>query len=286
MTYIHLLNAILMLVIPAGFALYVTGKWKIGGRYWFVGAGVFILSQVGHVPFNIAVGKLLNGTSLVSLSHPQQILFNSIFLGLSAGFWEETARLTMYKWWVKKARSWKEGILLGLGHGGAESILIGLLAMNSLLQIVAIRSADINTLVTPERLPSTILNIEKFWSMPWYLALMGSFERILTIPIQLAFSVLVLQVFLKKGTRFYWIALALHAFVDSTAVMMMYYTNVYLTEGFVAIISLLCIGLIFKLRTSDRIETPVVQIPYNQRFIGLKSDRKETNENLEDTIFQ
>lgn len=285
MVYLHLLNAILMLVIPLGLAFYITSKWKTGGKYWLIGAAVFILSQVGHIPFNYLAGKILNQTSLVSLSKQNQILFNAIFLGLSAGIWEESARLFMYGWVAKNARSWKAGVLLGLGHGGSESILFGALALYSLLQVLAVRTADVSKLVTPEQLPGTLAKIAEYWSMPWFMALMGSFERILTIPIQVGFSILVLQVFMKKKIRWYWIALALHAIIDSSAVLMVYYSNIYLTEGLIACFSLISIGFIIKMKTPDKIELTDVEIPAKSKLYK-KSEKDETIENLDDTIFQ
>jgi uncharacterized membrane protein YhfC len=286
MVYLHLLNAILMLVIPLGLAFYITAKWKSGGKYWLIGAAVFILSQVGHIPFNYLAGKLLNQTSLVSLPQQNQILFNAIFLGLSAGFWEESARLVMYGWVAKNARSWKDGVLLGLGHGGSEAILIGALALYSLLQVLAVRTADISKLVTPEQLPGTLARIAEYWSMPWFMALMGSLERILTIPIQVAFSILVLQVFMKKKIRWYWIAVALHAIIDASAVLMIYYSNIYLTEGLIACFSLISIGFIIKMKTPDKIELTDVEILPGKSKLNIKSEKDETIENLDDTIFQ
>lgn len=286
MVYLHLLNAILMLVIPLGLAFYITAKWKTGGKYWLIGAAVFILSQVGHIPFNYLAGKILNQTSLVSMSQQNQILFNAIFLGLSAGIWEESARLVMYGWVAKNARSWKDGVLLGLGHGGSESILIGALALYSLLQVLAVRTADIRKLVTPERLPGTLEKIAEYWSMPWFMAMMGSFERILTIPIQVAFSILVLQVFMKKKIRWYWIAVALHAIIDASAVLMIYYSNTYLTEGLIACFSVISIGFIIKMKTPDKIELTDVEITTGKSKLNIKSDKDETIENLDDTIFQ
>jgi uncharacterized membrane protein YhfC len=286
MIYLHMLNALLMLVIPIGLAFYITARWKMGGKHWLIGATIFILSQVGHIPFNILAGKLLNQTSLVSLPQQYQVLFNAIFLGLSAGIWEETARLAMYGWWVKKARSWKEGILLGLGHGGSESILVGVLALYSLLQVLAVRTVDISKLVTPEQLPDTLARIAEYWSMPWYMALMGSFERILTIPIQVAFSVLVLQVFLKNKIRWYWIAIVLHALIDASAVLLINYSNIFLTEGLIACFSLISIGFIIRMRTPDKIKQADVRIPSSERMLGNKSDKNDTHENLEETIYQ
>ena len=59
------------------------------------------------------MGSFLQGISL---------LLNAIILGLLAGLFEETARYILFKFILPKARTWREGILVGLGHGGAEAV--------------------------------------------------------------------------------------------------------------------------------------------------------------------
>ena len=124
----HLFNGLLMIAMPVGLAIYLTRHWKISWRLWLIGAATFILSQVGHIPFNAAVGAILNKTSMVDWPKSYQTIFNAIFAGLSAGLFEELFRYGMFRWWAKDARSWKKGILAGAGHGGAahEARLVGL----------------------------------------------------------------------------------------------------------------------------------------------------------------
>lgn len=274
-----------MLVIPIGLALLFTAKWKTSGILWLIGATIFILSQVGHIPFNIIAGRYFNQTSLVNLSQQNQIHFNAIFLGLSAGIWEETARLAMFVWWAKKARSWKEGILLGLGHGGSESIIIGFFALYSLLQVLAVRNVDISKLVPAEQISATILKISEYWSMPWHLAIMGSIERLLTIPIQVAFSLLVLQALLKKNILWYFLTILLHAFIDASAIIMVAHSNIFLAEGLLACFSILCIGFILRMRTSDENKTGENEVIDKSGLLIDKTEKDETKENLEETIF-
>ena len=99
MAYIHLLNALLMFAIPIGVTYFFAKKWKFGCNLWFIGAIIFILSQIGHIPLNYLVGRILNNTELSNWTPLAKNLFNAIFLGLSAGLWEETARFSMHGIW-------------------------------------------------------------------------------------------------------------------------------------------------------------------------------------------
>ena len=61
----------------------------------------------------------------------------AVFLGLSAGVFEETARYLTYRFWAKDARSWSRGLMLGAGHGGSEAILVGALAAVNFVALLA-----------------------------------------------------------------------------------------------------------------------------------------------------
>ena len=76
-----------------------------------VGAATFILSQVGHIPFNALMTLLLSKTALVNFSVQGVLVFSAIFLGLSVGFFEELFRYGMFRWWLGCVRTWRKGIL-------------------------------------------------------------------------------------------------------------------------------------------------------------------------------
>ncbi len=117
--FTHLLNGLLMIAMPVGLAFYLTRKFKLDWRLWWIGAAVFVLSQVGHIPFNALVGPLFNQSAIVAMPVASQRLISAVFLGLSAGLFEELFRYGMFRWWAKDARSWRKGVLTGAGHGGA-----------------------------------------------------------------------------------------------------------------------------------------------------------------------
>jgi uncharacterized membrane protein YhfC len=105
----YALNGLLMVAMPLGLAIFLTRRWKMGWGVWLIGAAAFLLSQVGHIPFNLAMGSLLDQTGLAQWPHTAQVIFNAVFLGLSAGVFEEVARYLVLRFWAKKARSWREG---------------------------------------------------------------------------------------------------------------------------------------------------------------------------------
>jgi uncharacterized membrane protein YhfC len=250
--FIHFLNAFLMIALPVALAIFLVKKWKLSWRFWLVGGATFILSQVGHIPFNSLMTTLLNKTSLATLSTQNAMFFNAAFLGLSAGLFEELFRYGMYRWWLKDARSWKKGVLAGAGHGGVEAIIFGGLAMLAFFQLTAMRNLDLSTLYTGDTLVQAQAQVSAYWSATWYDSLLGAVERLFTIVIQISLSGLVLQAFVRK--QFGWVILAIiyHAIVDAAAMIVLQMTNAYWVEGLVGVFALISLVIIFLLRKPEQ----------------------------------
>jgi uncharacterized membrane protein YhfC len=280
----HVLNGLLMILLPIGLGIYLTRRWRLGWRLWLIGAGTFILSQVGHIPFNLLMSWLLNRTPLVQLPPAGQQIFNAVFLGLSAGLFEELFRYGMFRWWAREARSWRTGILTGAGHGGVEAILLGLLALLALLQLAAYRGMDLAALVPADQLALAREQMAAYWSMTWYDSMLGALERLFTIPVQIAFAVLVLQCFTRRQSYWLWLAVGFHALIDASAVIAVNYFGVYGAEAIVAGFSLLSLVVIFRLRRPE--PAPDAEPPPPPPMTGFTARPiVETSEKLDNTRF-
>lgn len=282
----YALNGLLMVAMPIALGIYLTRKFELYGRLWWIGAGVFVLSQVGHIPFNAYVVNplLTNLNDSALLPSTIMLIVGALVAGLSAGLWEELFRYGAFRWWAKDARSWGSGLLLGTGHGGAESIILGLIVLYSFLNMVLVRNMDLSTLVSPDQLAAAQAQVEAFWSAPWYDTLLGALERLFTIPVQICFAVLVLQTFIRKQWFWLWLAVGFHALVDATAVVAQNLLNVYLTEAIIGVFGVLSVLIIFKLRRPEPSADPGPAAPSSAPFIPKSVE--ETVENLDKTRFQ
>jgi uncharacterized membrane protein YhfC len=242
------LSGLLMVAMPVALGIYLTRRFNLGWRLWWIGAATFILSQVGHIPFNIGLTSLFNQGVLPTPPTSWQLPFNAIVLGLSAGLWEEMARYAMYRWWVREARSWGKGLLLGAGHGGVEAILLGVVLFINFVVFTALRNAELTQILSVDQLAIAQEQIDAFWSVPWYNSMLGALERAFTIPVQLSFSIIVLQVFTRKQAGWLWLAVLWHALIDAMAVYSSNIWGIYLTEALLGIAMLGSLGLIFGLR--------------------------------------
>jgi len=281
----YFLNGFLMIAIPVGLTIYMTRKFKQGWRLFLIGAATFIFSQVLHIPFNALVSPLFNQFGFIALPVVLQNAILSGFLGLSAGLFEELSRYAMYRWWAKDARSWGMGLLAGAGHGGIEAIILGLLVLYGYIQMLIVRGVDISTLVAPDQVELAKTQIQAYWSAPWYMTMLGALERLFTIPLHLACSVLVLQAFTRK--KFWWVGLAIlyHALADGVAVFVSQIGfSALAIEGFIGIFAIMSIVIVFALRqlepSADLVSAPISTPKFKPEKVN------ETKENLDMTRYQ
>jgi uncharacterized membrane protein YhfC len=288
----YFLNALVMIAAPVLLAIYLINRFHFGWKLWLVGACIFIISQVFHLPFNhFVLNPFLNKLQEMFSGIPG-LLIIALLLGLSAGIFEETARYFMYRWWIKDSRTWQGGILAGAGHGGIEAILLGILVLLSYMNMMAYRNLDLSSLnLALDQLEIAHQQLQAYWSAPWYATLLGALERIFTIPFHIAASVLVLQVFNRLRTHQQpgWLGLAIlyHAFVDASTVFIARQWGVYTAEAVLGGQAVLAIWIIFRLRQPEP-EPPalpsepiVVKSP-----VSITAPIEETSDNLEKTRYQ
>lgn len=267
---LHLYTGLLIISMPIALGFYLTRRFKLNWRLWWIGAAGFVISQVGHIPFNALLSTLFV-QGILPMSIVQNLAGQAIIGGLSAGLWEELTRAGIYRWWAKDARSWRKGVLLGAGHGGIEAIAIGLLVFGTFIYMASVRGMSLEQLVPPEQMAIAQQQIQDYWASPWSLTILSLVERALTIPIQIAFSVLVLQAFTRKQP--WWIAVAVlfHAVVDAAAVASVSLLGVYATEGVVAVFTVISLVLIFVLRRSEPAEVPE-ELPPLEPVTGVRPE--------------
>jgi uncharacterized membrane protein YhfC len=250
---VRLLNALLMLAAPLALGAYVARRVGMGWRLFFVGAATFIGSQVLHIPFNLWVlAPRLGAAGLAQATEGLPLLILALAYGLSAGVFEEGARYLVYRFWIKDTRRWREAVQFGVGHGGAEAIILGGLAVIAFFQLTAMRDTDLVALVPAERLELARAEIEAYWAAPWYEALAGAVERALALCLQTSFAVLVLQVFTRKSPFWLFAAILWHAVVDALAVVgVVRQWSIYTIEGAVGVMALISLAALFALRPRE-----------------------------------
>lgn len=221
--FIRVLSALLMMALPVALFVFLRRRLDAAWRFIRIGALTFFASQVFHIPFNmIALPALLKKLGLDSLQDASgaNLLIVAMFLGLSAGVFEEVARYLVYRYWLTTGeRTWKNAVTLGAGHGGCEAILLGLAAVITLVQMIALRTADLSKILPPDKVEQAQEQIQWYWSLSWYDVLMQPVERATAMTFHVSASVLVVQVFLRENRLWLGAAIAFHTILDMVAVV-------------------------------------------------------------------
>ncbi len=205
----------MMLGAPFLVAWWVRKRTGLGWPLWARGALTFILSQVVHIPLNWALG-LSSGTirGVGTLSLPVYALA----LGLSAGLCEELARYVMLKTGAKQARSYGDALVFGAGHGGIEALVFGgLIALGLVGQIVVSAVPNLPGL-EGEALNQAATASAAYWSTPWYLPILGGFERLPAMVFHIAATVLVVRAVARGKPGYLIAAILAHTATDALSV--------------------------------------------------------------------
>ena len=195
--YSFLIAGALELVIPISLGLYIRRKFGISWKVYAVGAVMFLLSLV-RFPLNDVATRILMVYAPLNLTRTMLIAFPS----LTAGIFEELARYVAFRNLLKE-REIGDGLMYGAGHGGIESIVLA--GLNVLALGLAL-------LFSPNQIPAAQLSA--IWAMPVWIPLVGLYERLMAMAIQLCLSLVVLLSFLEDDKRYLLIAVTLHFLVN------------------------------------------------------------------------
>lgn len=246
--FARVINFSFMIAMPIGLAIYFVRRNKTNWSLFGIGVMTFILSQVGHIPFNFLVLNPLVDRWGPDTQIPIELVAYALLYGLSAGLFEEVTRYLGYKLWIKRERNWESALMYGTGHGGIESILLGGVVLYGFIQAIALRNVDLITVIDPEEVEATRAQLTVYWAAPWHLAVLGAVERLSTIVFHISASVLVLQSFIRKNILWIILAIFWHTLLDAVAVFASQTWNPYITELIILGMGLLSLVIIVILR--------------------------------------
>jgi uncharacterized membrane protein YhfC len=230
---LRLLNASLMLGIPCFLALKLYRRGKGSFRPIWIGAAAFILSQVGHIPFNqFVMLPLLESNGISSLSQEgTPLLILGIAAGLSAGVFEETTRYLVMKFWLKRDHNDFLPVKYGVGHGGVEAVLTGLLVLYAFVQVMALGGDGALSAFDPEQVALIQSQLEAYWAVPWQYSLLGAWERVSAMSFHVGASIMVYKSIREKKPGWLLIALLGHTVFNAFVVILAPKMDLILLEG-------------------------------------------------------
>jgi uncharacterized membrane protein YhfC len=241
---------------PVVLAIVARRQLKIGWRYFGYGALIFFLFQlVTRLP----LVQVVQGAIAPQLATSQTLAIAWLaVLSLTAGLFEEIGRYVGYRWLMKReTKTWRKAVMYGLGHGGIESmLLVAVLSLIGLVSLVTLSATGLEA-VPEEQRAAVQQQLQAVSALPAWSPLLGAWERLWTVPVHVAFSVLVLNVFQRR--RIVWLGIAIVAhtlfnFVSIGTPLIIGLEGInalLLTEGFITIFGAIALWWIWHERPKE-----------------------------------
>ena len=225
------------ILLPFVLAYLFIRRYRTKWTLFFIGVLTFIGSQVLHIPALQGITALFQSGALPTPPVAVVPYFNAVLLGLLAGLFEETARWVGYRLLKNRGNSWGAALTLGAGHGGIESILVG----------VTVLAGFIGSFGMIELSP-----------LAWYDPLAGAVERIIAISLHITLSVMVWLSVSRRNLLWFAAAVLWHALLDFVAVLTVSFgLQMWAIEGVLSLFLVANLGLLYLIhRYAQRTAAP------------------------------
>ena len=216
------LCAVLGAAIPVALGWWLIKKYNAKLTTMLLGAAAFFIAAL--VLESLVHQLVLNGPHGATIK--ENTLYYALYGGLMAGLFEETARFLVMKFFMKKREpdTTVPGVAYGVGHGGMEVLMVFAMAMiSNIVMSLLINSGQADTLIakTPEASQAALqAQFDQLAAATPGSFLIGVWERISALVLQIALSVIV-WTGVRKGGKWLWLyplAILLHAAVDGCLV--------------------------------------------------------------------
>lgn len=242
------INIIFGVAVPILLAWWMVRKHNVKLSTILTGAAAFIV-------FALVLESLVHNIVLKG-AHGDTILntplYYALYGGLMAGLFEEIGRFLAMKFLLKKEPDRiMSGVGYGVGHGGAEMlILFGIGTISTLAMAIMLNNGQTDTLLSQTPASAHVQlqeQLDKICSTPTTSYLLGMWERISALILQISMSVLVWTA-VRKGGGWMWLlpaSILIHTFVDGLLVFLLNSVSAFAIETicFVEALVVACFAL-------------------------------------------
>ncbi|MCZ8522034.1 MULTISPECIES: YhfC family intramembrane metalloprotease [Paenibacillus] len=211
-----IVQVILGIVIIVSLLVYYRRTLHISYRAVGVGILIFIVfSQILEQALHVYMFSG-NQTTGAWLTNPWM---TAVYGGLAAAIFENAGRWLGFSYLLKNRQERKDGIAVGIGHGGIEILLISvLLGIGGIALASMINTGTFEQLLRAEATPEQLALFQGFKDRMIHATpgeyWLGAFERIPAMGIQIALSVTVLYGIRARRAVYLLYAVGAHAFID------------------------------------------------------------------------
>ncbi|HWR22633.1 MAG TPA: YhfC family glutamic-type intramembrane protease [Feifaniaceae bacterium] len=249
-----IISIVICFALPVVSFLVMQGKKLKIAPAFFTGALAFTVSQV---LLRIPLLTILGQTPFMQRLS-ENIVLHGLFLGFTAGLFEECARFLFCKLMLKKHRRYADAVAFGFGHGGIEAvILVGVSLISSLTLYIAMNNGTLASLMDGAQAAAVA---EQLSALTPLNAILGGVERIFAVMLHVAFSVMVFTGFARnRPGKYLLLAILAHTFVDAFVVIVpsLVPMSPLALEGAVMVFAALCLFYVLRAKKAY----PAAELP-------------------------
>lgn len=238
--------AIAELALPILILIVLGVKKKLSVKPLLLGFAAFFVSQLClRLPILQVLGGQEWFRSFAGNTIPYVLL-----LAFTAGLFEESARYLCAGCFLKKERAFRDAVSFGLGHGFCEVILLtGMAQINNIVYSTMVNSGSLFSApgLTPAAQQQILSALQGATPLLIYL---GVLERVFTVAFHVFATVLIFKGVREHKIRFYFFALTAHTATDFCAPLLTKYGSAWLGEGFLLLVAIASVFLIFRMKPS------------------------------------
>lgn len=231
-SWLYSLVTLIIILVPVAAIIWLRRVRRVPWLFFCVGILTFLGAQLIHLPLN----ELLTEVGLLTQDPASGSLYvTAIILGLTAGLTEELARTAGYAI-VRRARRYEDGIMMGLGHGGIEAMIIAVLVAASVSSLWLVREGVSPPIELTAEQSAALDQQFLLMSDSPIVAILPLVERLIAMTLHISLSIMVLMAFVRRSWLYVVAAVAVHASVDFLAVVATaQLENTWLVEGLFAL---------------------------------------------------
>jgi len=235
---------LLEIAVPLALGYWIVKRSGLSWRVFGLGALFFIVVQVVHAPLVILTQTPLY-LAVLPFGTTAALAVLAVYLGLMAGLFEELGRYLVYRYLFRRQEiplTRENGLLFGTGWGGVESMIVALLVLSSMASYILL-TGDGGAIPLPDD-PAVQVQVDALRALTPLDILPGLAERMMTITLHIAWSLLVLAAVVYGRKALLALAVLWHAGVDAAAVYLVQLHGVLVTEGVIFLFAVLALAYI------------------------------------------
>ncbi len=211
-----LVESLFCVALPVAALVAWKSKYRLKFRPFLFGvAAFFVFALVGQQALHFVVLDLNPAVGAFFEANPW---LNGLYVGLAAGFFEETARLMMFKKTLQNETERENAVLYGIGHGGIECIIaLGFTAFANFFFAIALNMgnmAELLSTMSAEDAQGMIETVKAINDIPATSVVFSMVERLCMFVLQIELSVLVFAAVRKNKLWIYPLSIAAHAMIE------------------------------------------------------------------------